>query len=149
MSKINKSAIGTISRAKIGNFLDNFKMDILGSLSEQLDTLKIQNKQKAENVALSIFCPKCRKKHALREYPLYSIEICVICAKNHNTKEWPPIPSLKVVFQDESRTSQVESLSFITKIPLKNQQSNMTQGFNTQSYAQPQNNWTTLMPWKP
>lgn len=25
----------------------------------------------------------------------------------------------------------------------------MTQGFSTQSYAQPQNNWTTPMPWQP
>jgi len=50
--------------------LDEFKIDILGSLSEQLDTLKIQNKQKAEVEALAIFCPKCRKKHALMECPL-------------------------------------------------------------------------------
>jgi len=40
----NKSATGSLSRAEIGNMLDEFKTNILGSLSEQLDTLKIQNK---------------------------------------------------------------------------------------------------------
>ena len=42
--RANKSITGTISRAYIGNILDEFKTDILGSLNEQLDTLKIQNK---------------------------------------------------------------------------------------------------------
>jgi len=106
MSKINKSATGIASRAEIGNLLDNFKRNIIGSLNEQLDTLKRQNKKKAVNVALSIFFPKCGKTHALRECPLYSIEICVIRAKNHNMKECPSIPGLKVVFQDEFGTCQ-------------------------------------------
>lgn len=52
MSRINKFATGIVSRAEIGNFLNNFKTYILGSISEQMDTLKIQNKQKVENVAL-------------------------------------------------------------------------------------------------
>lgn len=133
----------------MGIFLDNFKTDILGSLSEQLDNLKIQNKKKTKNDALSIFCPKCRKKHALRECPLHSLEFCVICAKNHNTKEWHSIPGLKVVFQDEVGASQVESLFFIAKTPWKNKKSNKTQGLNNQSYAQAQNNWTASVPWQP
>ena len=70
MSGINKSVVGTVSMAEIGNLLDKFKTNILGSLSEQIDTLKVQNKKKVENFALYIFCPKCRKKHALRECPL-------------------------------------------------------------------------------
>jgi hypothetical protein len=80
--RANKSATGSVSRAEIGNMLDEFKTDILGSLSEQLDTLKIHNKQQAEAEALAIFCPKCRKKHALRECPLDAkvVETCVICS---------------------------------------------------------------------
>lgn len=46
ISRINKSATGTTSRADIGNLLDNFKTNILGSLSEQIDIHKIQNKTK-------------------------------------------------------------------------------------------------------
>lgn len=45
-----------------------------------------------------LFCSKCRNKHALGKCPLDSIEIWVICAENHNAKEFPSIPSLKVVF---------------------------------------------------
>jgi len=121
MSRISKSGSRTISRAEIGNFLENFKIYILGSLSEHVYTLKILNKKKFENVALYILCPRCRKKHALRECPIYSIEICVICVENHNRKGFPLIPGLKAVFQDEVVTSQDESLCFIAKILWKNQ----------------------------
>lgn len=62
-SRVNKSASGTVSREEIGNFLDEFKTDILESLSEQIDTLKLKNKQRDESDALSILCPKSRKKH--------------------------------------------------------------------------------------
>jgi len=44
--RANKFATRSVSRIEIGNMLDEFKTDILGNLSEQLDTLKIQNKQK-------------------------------------------------------------------------------------------------------
>jgi len=102
MSRINKSTIGNVSRVELGNFLNNFKMDMLGSLSEQIDTVKVKNNQNVENVALSIFCPKCRKKHALRECPLdlKSVETCVICVENHDTNECTSIPGLKAVYQE-------------------------------------------------
>jgi len=63
--RVNKSATRSVSRAEIGNMLDELKIDILGSLSEKIDTLKLQNKQKTEADALAIFCPKCRKKNML------------------------------------------------------------------------------------
>lgn len=44
LSRVNKSAAGILSRAKIRNLLDQFKTYILGNLSEQIDTLKLQNK---------------------------------------------------------------------------------------------------------
>ena len=46
LSRVNKSTTGTISRAEIGSFLDNFKADILGSLSEKFDTLKFKTSRK-------------------------------------------------------------------------------------------------------
>jgi len=46
--RVNKSAIGSVSRVEIVNMLNEFKTDILGSLSEKIDTLKLQNKQKTE-----------------------------------------------------------------------------------------------------
>ena len=120
--RANKSATGSVSRAEIGNMLDEFKTDILGSLSEQLDTLKIQNKQKAETDALAIFCPKCRKKHALRECPLDAkvVETCMICSENHEIKDCPSIPGLKAVFQEDPNS--VESLCFVARRPWQGQQ---------------------------
>ena len=96
----NKSATRLVSREKTGNMLDEFKTAILGSLSEQLDTLKIQNKQKAEANSLAIFCPKCRKKHAIRECPLDAkvVETCMIFSESHETKDFPSIPRLKAIF---------------------------------------------------
>jgi len=55
MLRVRKYAYGIVSIEKLGNFLDNIKTIILGNLSEQLDTLRIQNKKKYENVALSEF----------------------------------------------------------------------------------------------
>jgi len=73
--------------------LDEFKTDILGSISEQLDTLNIQNKQKTEADTLAIFCPKFGKKHAPRECPIDAkvVETCMICSKSHETKDCPSI----------------------------------------------------------
>ena len=83
LARASKSASGIVSREEIGHMLDEFKSDILGSLSEKKDTLKLQNKKKAESDALAIFCPKCRKKHALRECPLDAkvVDTCVICSE--------------------------------------------------------------------
>lgn len=55
-----------MSREELEIFVDTFKTYILGSRSEQIETIKLKNKKKYENVALSIFCPRGRKKHALR-----------------------------------------------------------------------------------
>ena len=61
ITRANKYAIGSISRVGISNMLDEFKNDILGSLSEKLNTLKIQNKKKTEVDALANFCTKFKK----------------------------------------------------------------------------------------
>jgi len=55
----------------------------------------------------------------------------------------------KYVYHKEIMPNQVESLCFIAKRPWQNQQLNMTQGFNIQTYAQPsQSNWIAPMPWQ-
>jgi len=55
--RVNKSATGSVSRAEIRNMLDEFKTNILGSLSEQIETLKLQNEQKTKTGAMAIFVP--------------------------------------------------------------------------------------------
>ena len=44
LARASKSASGIVSRSEIGHMLDDFKSEILGSLSEQIDILKLQNK---------------------------------------------------------------------------------------------------------
>ena len=44
LARARKSVAGIVSREKIGNMLDEFKTKILGTLSEKIDTLKLQNK---------------------------------------------------------------------------------------------------------
>jgi hypothetical protein len=52
--------MGGVSRAKIGNLLENFKRDILSTLGSQLDKLKIKQKKELEDAALNKNFPKCR-----------------------------------------------------------------------------------------
>jgi hypothetical protein len=57
---------GGITRAEIGKLLENFKIDILSTIGSQLDTLNIKKKQEEENATMSIYCPRCRRKHSSR-----------------------------------------------------------------------------------
>ena len=43
-TRVNKSASGGVTRVELGNLLGNFKSDILGTLSSQLDTIKVKKK---------------------------------------------------------------------------------------------------------
>ena len=66
ISRVNKLATSGVSRAYIGNLLDNFKTNILSTLGSQLDTLKIKQKKVLEDATLTICFPKCRKIHPLK-----------------------------------------------------------------------------------
>jgi len=55
LSRVIKSSGGAITQVEIENFLDKFKIDILSSLSSQLDTMKIKKKQDEEGLPLDIF----------------------------------------------------------------------------------------------
>ena len=98
-TRVNKSASGGVTRIELGNLLEKFKTDILGTLSSQLDTIKVKNKQEEENPVLSIFCLKCSKRHPLKECSLNTISICGIRMENHSTEDCPLLPRLQVVFK--------------------------------------------------
>jgi hypothetical protein len=93
------STSGGVTRVELGNLLENFKTDLLGTIGSQLDTLKIKRKQEEENPVLSIFCPKCRKRHPLRECPLDNVSVCAICTENHKTEDCPSLPGLQEIFK--------------------------------------------------
>jgi len=62
-------------KGEIGNMLEDFKSEMLQTLSLQMDTMHIKRKQEEVDKALAIFCPKCTKRHPRNEYLLNSIEI--------------------------------------------------------------------------
>lgn len=41
IAQVNKSTLGLVSRVELGNLLDNFKMNILGNISEQINMLRV------------------------------------------------------------------------------------------------------------
>jgi len=69
----NKISIEGVTREKIGNLLENFKTDILGMLTTQLDVMQAKQKQMEVEQNLAIFCPRCRKKHSHKECPLDAV----------------------------------------------------------------------------
>jgi hypothetical protein len=90
---------GGITRVEIGNLLENFKNNILITIGSQLDTLKIKKKHEEENATMSIFSPRCRRKHSSREYPLDNISVCGFCTKDHSTKKFTSLPSLLAIYR--------------------------------------------------
>lgn len=57
---ITKSTTGNITRAELGNLLEDFKTNLLSALGNLIDTLKEKKLQDEQEQELSIFCPKCR-----------------------------------------------------------------------------------------
>jgi hypothetical protein len=107
------STSGGVTRVELGNLLDNFKTDLLGTIGSQLDTLKIKRKQEEEHPVLSIFCPKCRKRHPLRECPLDNISVCAICTEKHKIEDCPSLPGLQAIFKG----GEAPGTSFAPKKP--------------------------------
>jgi hypothetical protein len=64
-----------------------------------LDTLKIKKKQEEENAAMSIYCPRCRRKHSSREFPLDNISVCGFCMEDHSTEKCPSFPGLLAIYR--------------------------------------------------
>ena len=94
-----KGSSGGVTKVEVGNLLDNLKTDILSTLSTQMVTLQVKQKQLELDRTMAIFCPKCKKNHLEREFPLNSIEKCDICELNHVTSSFPSLSGLKVVFE--------------------------------------------------
>jgi len=86
ITRDNKISGGGITHAEIGNLLKDFKTDILGTLTMQLDIMKAAKQKEAEaEQNLVIFCPRCRKKHSHKECLLDMVQTNAICMKDHAT----------------------------------------------------------------
>ena len=93
----SEASNGGATHAEIGNLLENFKTEMMSSISSEIDVLKEKQKQAVEDLTLGVFFPRCRKNHPLRECPLEKVEVCQLCELNHNTKECPSLPQVKAV----------------------------------------------------
>jgi len=82
--------------------MDNMKTEIMNNVSKKIDSMKFQQKFVEEQDLLSIFFPKCKINHPLRECPLDIKETnnCEICADNPTIDKCPSIPGLKFVLEE-------------------------------------------------
>jgi hypothetical protein len=95
-----KSIGGGVTHTELGNLLENFKMDILGILSSQIDSTNI--KKKFEDEALTIFCSRCKKRHPLKICPLNVVSLCGLCVEDHETDNFPSLPGLQAIYKGAS-----------------------------------------------
>ena len=55
--RTQKSSNGGATHAEIGNLLENFKTEMMSSISSEIDVLKAKQKQAVEDLTLGVFCP--------------------------------------------------------------------------------------------
>ena len=88
---------GSITRFELGNLLENFKIDILETISADIDSINI--KKKFEDETLAIFCSRCKKKHPIKSFPLNAISVCGVYIENHETDDCPSLPGLQAIYK--------------------------------------------------
>ena len=71
-----KSSNGGATRVEIVNLLENFKREMMSSISSEIDVLRAKKKQAVEYLTLGVFFPRCRRKHPLKECALEKVEVC-------------------------------------------------------------------------
>lgn len=103
----NKISGGGITRAEIGNLLEDFKTGILGALTTQFDIMQAKQKQAEAEQKLVIFCPRCRKKHSHKECPPDMVQTCAICTKDHAIESCPSLPGLKAVYKEDEEDTEL------------------------------------------
>jgi hypothetical protein len=64
-----------------------------------LDTLNIKKKHEEQNATMSILCPRYRRKHSSREYPLDNISVYGFCTEDHATKMFPSLIYLLSIYR--------------------------------------------------
>ena len=95
-----------VTRMELGKLLENFKTDIMGTLTSQFDALETKKRQEEEDATLQIFCPKCRKRHPLKECPLNTIVVCALCTKKHSTESCLALPKIQPIYKISTEASE-------------------------------------------
>ena len=55
LSRVSKSASGSVTRVELGNLLENFKTGLLSTLRSQIDTLQVKKKKEEHNQSCLYF----------------------------------------------------------------------------------------------
>jgi len=152
-SKATKSASASVTRAEIGILLEEFKTDLLSTLGNQIDTLKSKKKQEDEDQIMAIFCPKFRKRHALKDCPLENIQVCAFCTENHDILNCSKVKVLQNC--NMAANAEMENVYYMgAKRPWQPRPApqgmfpnqNLQFLVNDQMYVQ--NSWNVPMPWQ-
>lgn len=85
---------------ELGNLLEYFKTKFLGTLSSQLDTLKLKKKQEEENATLVIFCHQHRKKNPSKDCPLNNVRVCDNVQMMIITQGYPFLLGLQEIYAE-------------------------------------------------
>jgi len=96
---VNYSSSNASIKGEIGNMLEDFRSEMMQTLSLQMDTMHIKRKQEEVERALVIFYPRCTRRNPRNGCPLNSIEIYSVCEENHSTNKCLSLTGLKVVYQ--------------------------------------------------
>jgi len=99
-SRDNKISSGGITCVEIDNLLEDFKTNILGTLTIKLDIMQAKKKQAEVEQNLVIFYPICKKKHSHKECTLNMVQTCAMCTKDHATKSFPSLLGLKEIYKE-------------------------------------------------
>ena len=114
---------------------------MMSSISLEIDVPREKQKKVVEYLTLGVFCPKCRKKHPLKECPLDKVEVCHIYELNYDTKEFPSLPQVKAFLQ--ASTPNVEPAYFIAqKKPCQPRYQGMTP--DSFPFFNNMNNWNNM-----
>ena len=97
-SQFLKSAAGIgVTRVEIGDLFKILESYIISSLNSQVDILQVG---KIEEFEESV-CPRCQKKHLIKDCPLDSLRICSICGLNNSMGSFSSLPKMEKTCQGD------------------------------------------------
>ena len=94
----SSSSSNTSIKIEIRNMLEDFKSEMLHTLSLQMDTMQIKRKKEEVERALAIFFPRFTRRHPINECPLNVIKVFSVCEEIHSTDKFPSLLGLNVVY---------------------------------------------------
>ena len=102
---------------------------------------------------MAVFCPKCRKKHALKDCPLENIQVCAFGTENHDIFHCSKVKILQNC--NVEANTDMENVYFMgakrpwqPRPPPPGMFPNQNFQFPAQDHMYAQNSWNVPMPWQ-